>query len=132
MTPEPRICHNPACGYETLDQLSTCPKCKRWMMPNSSFRNLGVVLAALGAILLLGGSALVWLVLSNISRFKGGTALQLFVVGVTSLVPAMGLAIVSMGLWQYIFGRANTRLVFAFVVLVQIFLLIAAAVKILN
>lgn len=132
MKAERRICHNPACGYETLEQLSTCPKCRRWMMPKSSFRHLGGLLSVLGAILLFGGAALMWLVFSNLGRVKGGTAGQIFVVGVTSLVPAMGLAIVSMGLWQYIFGRANTRLVFAFVVLVQIFLLIAVAAKIIT
>jgi hypothetical protein len=102
------------------------------MMPSSSFRHLGILGAVLGAILVFGGVAVGWLIFANLERVRGGAATKIFVVGIVSIVPAIGLTIVSMGLWQYIFGRANKRLVLAFVFLVEAILIIAAVIGILT
>ena len=49
--------------------------------------------------------------LFTLGPFEGGEALRLLLLAFSGLILSLGLSVVSAGLWQVIFGRANMKII---------------------
>lgn len=108
-----KICHNPYCGFKTLEAISKCPKCGRPVWTTSQFRVLSSFLIFLGGILLAAGVGLIILVASKVSGTNrdGGESLLIFLYLLFGLIAAFGLSVMATGVWQVLFGSANLKLI---------------------
>src|ERR1041384_3984785 len=106
---ERRICHNPRCEYSTFESQTKCPKCGRPIWTTVQFRLISSVLILCGLFFIALGGGLVYLF--TIGPFQGGEALRLLLLAFSGLILSLGISIVTAGLWQVIFGRANMKII---------------------
>ena len=121
MTNDLRTCQG--CGYQTTDDLTQCPHCKRRLMSARQIRRLGWMLVVIGLFLIgLMGSITLYMAPSLLQpgrRLYGGplftgTAQQ----GISALmlfgaVILFGLTAFSNGVWQIKTGQRNKWLLYA-------------------
>jgi hypothetical protein len=136
-TDEMRICYK--CDYETGNPLGACPQCGHHLRTTTQIKRLGIVMAALGAFLILfmGGIAVVvtQIVLQSgnphaSSRFTGGPGVLIFMYGIFALVMTFGVTGLAAGIFQIKHGRRNTKLVQVIFVLAGIFMAAGTLVRI--
>lgn len=139
-TGEMRSCAK--CEYETDQVLTKCPRCgRKGMQTASTIRVLGWVLLVIGAFLVVFMGALSVLIASIIlnsgdpgatTRFNGGTKEIAFIVGVFSVVIAIGVTSLVSGFWQIRYGRRNKSIVRIMVWLALAFMVAGQLVYILD
>ncbi len=120
---EPRTCHNYWCNYKTNQPLSHCPECGRPLLNTQTYRLLGLALAFIGGLLAIAGASLL---IFAAPRLVGGMGVKLFVWGIFGFLLAIGLMIMTAGLWQVLFGKRSQSLMTIVIALLITIMLIAA------
>jgi MFS family permease len=118
---QPRFCykcHHPAGNFD-----KKCVRCGGVVRTKATIRILGVVLVFLGGFIsalmaFIGMFIYGALMQSNGSRFNGSENELLLVVGIIGLTFVVGISFALAGLWQIIFGRRNTIIVWVSIGLV--------------
>ncbi|MGB7069104.1 MAG: hypothetical protein WBD22_06385 [Pyrinomonadaceae bacterium] len=111
----PKICHNLNCGFQTHEPLAKCPECRRPLWTASEFRVISSLIVCCGAFLLIVGVGLGYIAYRNLA--PGGRLPEGYETGVVMLslialfVSIFGMVIISVGMWQVLFGVANRRLI---------------------
>ena len=130
----------PKCGYIRETAETSCADCGKILQKVSTIRILGVVLVALGTLLL---GTMGWLALwiygamspggnPHGSRFNGDAGDLLFMVFVFGLVTTIALGVTAGGFWQIFFGKRNKLIVFAVAGLGIVFLVTGLAVRMMK
>lgn len=119
---ETRTCHNYWCNYATSQPLSRCPQCGRPLLTTQTYRLLGFALVCLGGLLATAGALLLILAAPGI---VGGAGVKLFVWGIFGFLLAIGLTVLTAGVWQVLFGKRNQSLMTIVIALVIAIMLIA-------
>ena len=105
-----KICHNLQCGYKSYQSISRCPKCRRPMWTTNEFRLLMSLLIPLGGFVVAVGLGLIIALERNSGAWTSGKAAFYFIYGIAGVLTAMGLSVISFGLWCVIFGKASKGL----------------------
>jgi len=121
MTTDLRTCQG--CGYQTTDDITQCPHCKRRLMSARQIRRLGWVLLVIGLFLLgLMGTITLYLAPSLLqperqvlggSRFTGTAQQGISALMLFGAVMLFGLTACINGLWQIKTGQRNRWLLYA-------------------
>lgn len=120
---EVRTCHNYWCNYQTDQPLPRCPECGRPLLTAQTYKLLGVALLFIGGLLALVGALL--LILAAPVKVAG-TGAKVFVWSVCGFLLAIGLTVMTAGLWQVLYGKRSQSLMTVVVVLVVAIMLIVA------
>jgi len=113
-------CHRPASDFD-----ARCTRCGGVLRTKTTIRVLGGVLVFLGGFIaaMMAFVALFvygMLAKNGASRFNGSETELLFVVGIIGLTFVVGLSFALAGVWQIIFGRRNTVIVWVSIGLVVV------------
>jgi hypothetical protein len=130
----------PKCGYIRETAETSCADCGKILQKVLTIRILGVVLVALGTLLL---GTMGWLAFwiygamspggsPNGSRFNGGAGDALFIIFVFGLVTAIALGVTAGGFWQIVFGKRNKLIVVAVAGLGIVFLVTGLVVAMMK
>lgn len=134
----PRILSCSKCSFETIEELPRCPSCGSRLQSAKKVRILGGLLLVIGTFLVVFMSILgIYLgsIISNSSdpgattKFSGGPQDVMFIVVIFGLVICFGLASMSGGIWQIIYGKPNRKIIVGVFVIAGILFVIARAVK---
>ncbi|HEX8247581.1 MAG TPA: hypothetical protein VF599_05310 [Pyrinomonadaceae bacterium] len=124
----PKICHNPNCSFQTHEPLSRCPKCRRPIWTTNEFRLISSIIVFCGFFLLSIGGGLGYIAYRNYAPggrlpegYEAGVVVLTAIAGFISL---FGSVIIAVGAWQVLFGKANRRLIFIFLMFLLAMLLI--------
>ncbi|HEX8738012.1 MAG TPA: hypothetical protein VF721_21950 [Pyrinomonadaceae bacterium] len=124
---QPRFCykcHRPAGDFD-----KRCQRCGGVVRTKATIRILGGVLVFLGGFIsvlmaFVGLFMYGALMQTNGSRFNGSEKELLFAVGIIGLTFVVGISFALAGLWQIIFGRRNTFIVWISIGLVIVLFVI--------
>lgn len=126
------------CGRDDDSSLTKCPHCGGAMKTPTTMRVLGVVLLTIGASLAGGMTVLIIWITSMAansgnsgtgSRFTGSQSDLQYIYGLLGLVLVFGLASMTTGLWQIVFGRRNRPLTWIMLGLGVALLIVGIAFK---
>ena len=117
----PRFCYK--CHHPAGDFDKRCQRCGGVVRTKATIRILGGVLIFLGGFIsalmaFVGLFIYGALMQKNGSRFNGSESELLFAVGIIGLTFVVGISFALAGLWQLIFGRRNTIIVWVSIGLV--------------
>ena len=135
----PHILSCAKCSFETTDSLSRCPNCGGRLQSARKVRILGWILLALGAFLVIFmGTLGIYLgkIISqtgeskSTTRFTGGPQDVALIVTVFGLVIAFGVASMTGGIWQIVYGKPNRKLMVAMFLVAGILVVIARAIEV--
>ncbi|HEY0427260.1 MAG TPA: hypothetical protein VGC76_05600 [Pyrinomonadaceae bacterium] len=122
---EQRFCYK--CHYPAGSMDSNCPRCgSRALRTKKTIRLLGVMLVVLGgfiAAMMAGVMILIAGVFANPEsavKLKSDETEMLFAFGIIGLTFTVGVSFALAGVWQIIFGRRNTIIVWIALILVGI------------
>lgn len=117
-------CHRPAGSFD-----AKCARCGGVLRTKATIRILGGVLVFLGGFIsalmaIVAVFAFGILAQADARRFNGSETELLFAVGIIGLTFVVGLSFALAGVWQIIFGRRNTIIVWISVGLVIVLFVI--------
>lgn len=124
---QPRFCYK--CHYPAGNFDKKCQRCGSVVRTKATIRILGGLLVFLGGFIsammaFVGLFVFGSLAQTPASRFNGSETELLFVVGIISLTFIVGVSFAFAGLWQIIFGRRNTVIVWVSIGLVIVLFVI--------
>jgi hypothetical protein len=118
-------CHKFDCDFETTELLPKCPECGFNLLDPAAVRLFGVLLAILGAILALGGGALLLFAAPKIQTESSG---KYVVIGIFSVLLAVGTVVTIAGIKQAASGnKSGNMIAFAFALFILLGILAALA-----
>lgn len=118
-------CHHPAGSFDVK-----CVRCGGVLRTKATIRILGGVLIFLGGFI---STIMAFVAMfmygaltqkANGSRFNGSEAELMFAVGIIGLTFVVGVAFALAGVWQIVFGRRNTVIVWISIGLVIVLLVV--------
>jgi hypothetical protein len=126
-----------ACGYETYQYRSHCPRCGAGLQSRRWSRRFGwgmlacglIITAIIGAVIFYTAPMLLRPGVSvGGARFSGTAAQASFVLGVFGIVAIFGVTAAAYGLWQIRTGRRNKKVIYFVLALAGVLWLIAASI----
>ena len=124
---QPRFCYK--CHRPAGDLDKRCQRCGGVVRTKATIRILGGVLVFLGgfiSVMMVFVALFMYgaLMQANGSRFNGSESELMFAVGIIGLTFVVGISFALAGLWQIIFGRRNTFIVWVSIGLVIVLFVI--------
>jgi predicted RNA-binding Zn-ribbon protein involved in translation (DUF1610 family) len=125
------------CNFETNELIKDCPECGRRLMKSKTVRRLGWVLLFIGLFLLTIMSGISFVVAQAIyqtgrpgstTSFTGDSRDVAFIVGIFSVVFAIGFTSIAGGIWQIKYGKRNKKIVFLMIGLAVVFFIVARSI----
>lgn len=129
------------CDFQTSEPIKECPECGRRLIKAKTVRRLGWVLLVIGVFLVTIMSGISFVVAQAIyqtgqpgstTSFTGDSRDVAFIVGIFSVVFAIGFTSIVGGIWQIKYGKRNKKIMFLIIGLAVVFYIVARSITGLN